>query len=88
MREDMMTRITLRMPDLELPLTLDTQHPASSSGLGVLVLPDGVILDGERFRGAHARGATILTDAPERVAEALGVPWQADLKEPRIVELE
>ena len=38
MREDMMTRITLRIPDLELPLTLDTQHPPSSSGLGVLVL--------------------------------------------------
>ena len=57
-----MTRITLRMPDLELPLTLDTQHPASSSGLGVLVLPDGAILDGERFRGAHARGATIPTE--------------------------
>ena len=74
-----MTRITLRMPDLELPLTLETKF--------VLVLPDGVILDGERFRAAHARGATILTDAPERVAEALGVPWQADLKEPGIVEL-
>ncbi len=83
-----MTRITLRMPDLELPLTLDTQHPASGSGLGVLVLPDGAILDGERFRAARARGATILTDAPERVAEALGVPWQADLKEPSIVEFE
>ena len=28
-----------------------------------------------------------MTDAPERVAEALGVPWQAGLKEPGIVEL-
>lgn len=63
------------------------QHPASHYGAGVLLRgKSGDLLDGAQFRALRdAFGAWIETDQPERVARALGLPWQADHHEPGII---
>lgn len=56
-------------------LKLDTDHPASHYGMGVLLDKDGDILDGAQF--VHLRdamGASIETTDPARVVRALGLP--------------
>jgi hypothetical protein len=62
------------------------RHAASHYGGGVLLYRHTkAILDGATFRALRdARGAWIETDNPERVARALGVPWQDDMREPGI----
>ena len=79
--------ITLIIPDeiasqlgreSQQPLTLTTDHPASSYGIGALLDADGEVLDGAGFR--HLRdtlGVKIKVtqpDLPEAVCAALGVP--------------
>jgi hypothetical protein len=59
------------------------QHSASSYGDGVLLRgKSSDVLDGDQFRALReAFGAWIETDSKERVARALGVPWQGKFKE-------
>ena len=51
-----------------------TDHPQSSYGLGVVLLPGGEILDGFHFRLLALDGWRIETDDPEKVRLALGLP--------------
>jgi hypothetical protein len=59
------------------------QHLASGYGNGVLLRgKSSDVLDGFQFRALrNAFGAWIETDNKERVACALGVPWQGGFKE-------
>lgn len=82
-----MARILLHVPG-ERPRALrwTTEHPASRYGGGVLLYRHSAdILDGAAFRLLRdLRGAWIETDDPERIARALGLPWQDDMREPGI----
>lgn len=60
----------------ETPLEFTTEHPQSSYGLGVLLFPNGDILDGNGFRSLRDGGARIVTDSPDKIREALGVPLE------------
>jgi hypothetical protein len=54
---------------------VDTTHPASSYGLGVVVDAQQRILDGATFRTMRDLfGFVLLTDDIDRLASALGVP--------------
>ncbi len=65
-------------------LTWTTDHPQSHHGLGVLLYPNGEILDDSSFRGLRVYlGARIETTDPVKVCGALGVPEG----EPGIVEV-
>ena len=60
-------------------------HPASHYGAGVLLASNNYVIDGVMFR--HLRdsvGAWIDSDDPERIARALGVPWDEGDTEPGI----
>lgn len=63
-----------------------TEHSASRYGGGVLLRgKSSEILDGYQFRILRdTYGARIETDDQQKVARALGVPWQDGLKEPGI----
>jgi hypothetical protein len=50
-----------------------TNHPASHYGLGVILMPDGEVLDGFNFMLMSADGWQIETDDPEKVRGALGL---------------
>jgi len=76
---------TLLVPDskvqreYEIPtlsrLRWTADHPASHYSLGVMLYPDGDILDGFNFRWLRdCLGAAIRTDDPKKVCWALGVP--------------
>ncbi len=57
------------------PLEFSTSHSASSYNLGVLLLPNGEMIDGSWFRYMRdAGGVRIEADSPERVCRALGLP--------------
>lgn len=57
-------------------------HPASHYGAGVLLAGNNEVLDGMMFRYLRdSVGAWIDCDDPERVARALGVPWEENRKE-------
>jgi hypothetical protein len=59
----------------EYELKIATDHPKSFCGSPVLVRQGGGIVDGGLFRVLRDReGATIRTDRPRSVAQALGVP--------------
>lgn len=57
-----------------IPLRWTTDHPASSYGLGVLLLPDGQVLTGAIFRLLRDLHGRIETTQPGRVCGALGLP--------------
>lgn len=70
--------------DKTFKLTWTTDHPMSSYGLGVLLYLDGDVLDGFNFRALRDHcGAFIVTDDPDKVRQALGVP----IREPGIFQV-
>jgi hypothetical protein len=59
----------------KITLRLETNDSRSHYGFGVLLDPDGEMLDGVRFRFFRdSMGAEIQTDDPAKVRTAMGVP--------------
>jgi len=64
-------------------LTWTTEHSASHYGMGVMLYPDGEVLDGFNFSQLRGLlGAHIETDDPVIVQRALGLPASEGIDRP------